>query len=81
MRPNPALIAAQGDWALDQGAQMVIHGHTHAPAITALARGSTRTVAVNIGDGVRHGTYVDYDSNRADRVRLAEFASPLHTAP
>lgn len=81
VRPNPALIAAQQDWALAQGADLVIHGHTHAPDITEVVRGSARTLAVNIGDGVRHGTFVDYDSRRADRVRLAEFASPLHAAP
>lgn len=81
VRPNPALIAAQQAWALDQGADVVIHGHTHAPGLTRVARGSLRTLAVNIGDGVQHRTCVEYDTSRPERASVVEFASPLQVAP
>lgn len=75
VRANPGLITRQHAWAHAQGADLVVYGHTHAPEVVHVAG---RTV-VNIGDGVTHGTFVDFDSARpvAEVVALREFASPL----
>lgn len=72
VRENLALIAAQEAWAERQPEDVVIFGHTHAPRIT---RG-VRTL-VNIGDGVSHATWVEYDSSCADPLHIREFAVPL----
>jgi len=75
VRANPGLIAAQEAWAAGQGADIVVWGHTHAPRLAVV---DGRAFA-NIGDGVAHGTWVEFDSGRGapDRLRLREFASPL----
>lgn len=87
VRENHALIAAQEAWALRQPEDIVLFGHTHAPRITLVAgnadaRGAgpaprSRTI-VNIGDGVSHGTWVEFDSKAAQALRIREFAVPLH---
>lgn len=75
VRPNPALIAAQEAWADAQGTDIAVWGHTHAPRVTR----SGGRVFANIGDGVAHRTWVEFDSSRPgpDRLRLREFATPL----
>ena len=82
VRRNPALIAAQVAWALRQPEDIVIFGHTHAPKLTLSSEGvggalRARTV-VNIGDGVSHGTWVEFDSQARPALRIREFAVPLH---
>ncbi len=73
VRPDPRLIELQRAWALDQAGEIVIFGHTHAPLVTRIG---ARTL-VNIGDGVSHHTYVEFDSSSLGGVQLREFASPL----
>ncbi len=75
VRPKPTLIAAQLAWAERQGTDFAAWGHTHAPSSTRLGD----RVFVNIGDGVGHRTWAEFDSSRdaSDRLRLREFASPL----
>lgn len=78
VRPNPALLATQRSWAQKQDGDLVIFGHTHAPSITQAGQGAEQKTLVNIGDGVSHHTYVEYDTTRAIRAQIIEFASPLH---
>lgn len=56
VRPSPALVAAQEVDArarLAAGADLVVYGHTHAPALHRWPEG----VYLNLGDGVRHATW------------------------
>ena len=78
VRPNPTLITAQQTWAQQQAGDTVIFGHTHAPGITRTVVENQPKTLVNIGDGVSHHTYVEYDSTRPDRAQIIEFATPLH---
>ncbi len=78
VRPNPTLITAQQTWAQQQAGDTVIFGHTHAPGITHTVVENQPKTLVNIGDGVSHHTYVEYDSTRPDRAQIIEFATPLH---
>jgi UDP-2,3-diacylglucosamine hydrolase len=78
VRPNARLLAAQQAWAQQQAGDTVIFGHTHSPSITHVTVENTLKTLVNIGDGVSHYTYVEYDSTRPDRAQIVEFASPLH---
>ncbi len=79
VRENSALIAAQVAWASRQPDDVVIYGHTHAPALLRVPRPEKPDqIVVNIGDGVTHGTFVAFDSALDDPLQIREFASPLH---
>lgn len=81
VRENPDLIARQAAWARAQPEDIVIFGHTHAPSLVTLpgsGPGEPARQLVNIGDGVTHRTWVEYDSSWPERLRLREFADPLH---
>lgn len=55
--PNPRLLKAQEDWAqarIDEGFDVVVMGHSHAPGVHALRAGTL----VNLGDFVHHFTWL-----------------------
>lgn len=57
-RPSPRLLEAQRMWAqsrIDDGFDVVVMGHSHAPGVHAL-RGGTM---INVGDFVRHFTWLE----------------------
>jgi UDP-2,3-diacylglucosamine hydrolase len=61
MGSNAGLILAQKEWAEKQhqdGVDVVVLGHSHAPGISQLASG----ILVNLGDFVQAHTYLEIDS-------------------
>jgi predicted phosphodiesterase len=66
-RPSEALLAAQKACAARHlaTADLVVFGHTHAPSVTQIGGGHY----VNLGDQVRHHTWLWFEDGRFDLRR------------